>query len=36
MSPAIEQLDAEIARLQVELASVERAPPSIAERFADG
>ena len=35
MNAAIEKLDAEIARLQVEIASVERAPPTIAERFAD-
>ena len=35
MSPAIEHLDAEIARLQAEIASVERAPPTVAERFAD-
>jgi predicted nucleic acid-binding Zn-ribbon protein len=34
MSAAIEQLDAEIARLQVEMGTVERALPTIAERFA--
>jgi hypothetical protein len=33
MSP-IETFDAEIALLQAEIATVERAPPSIAERFA--
>ena len=31
----IEDLDAEIARLQAEFRSVERMPPTIAERFAE-
>jgi hypothetical protein len=34
MSPAIDQLDAEIARLQAEVSRVEHMPPTIAERFA--
>jgi hypothetical protein len=32
---SIEQIDAELARLQAELGSVERAPRTIAERYAD-
>jgi hypothetical protein len=35
LSTAIEQCDAEIARLQVEIGSVEHAPPTIAERCAE-
>jgi hypothetical protein len=35
MSSTIEKLDAEIARLQAEAASVERMPPTIADRYAD-
>ena len=31
----IEQIDAEIARLQVDIGSVERAPRTIAERYAE-
>lgn len=34
MNATIDTLDAEIARLQVEIGSVEQAPPTIAERFA--
>ena len=34
MNSAVEKLDDEIARIQVDLANVERAPPTIAERFA--
>ena len=30
----IEQIDAELARLQSEAAAVERMPPTVAERFA--
>ena len=32
---SIEQMDAEIARLQVEIGSVERAPRTVAERYAE-
>ena len=32
---SIEHMDAEIARLQAELGSVERAPRTIAERYAE-
>jgi hypothetical protein len=35
MSSAIDQLDAEIARLQAEVARVEHMPRTIAERFAE-
>jgi hypothetical protein len=35
MSPAIDQLDAEIAGLQAEVARVEHMPRTIAERFAE-
>jgi hypothetical protein len=35
MSPAIDQLDAEIAGLQAEIARVEHMPRTIAERFAE-
>ena len=34
MSTAIDNLDAEIARLQAEAARIERAPPTIADRYA--
>jgi phage-related tail protein len=35
LSPAIDKLDAEIARLQAEVAHVEHMPRTIAERFAE-
>ena len=36
MSTAIEQFDSEIAALQAEIGSVERAPPTVAERHRRG
>jgi 4-hydroxyphenylpyruvate dioxygenase-like putative hemolysin len=35
MSDELERLDSEIARLQAEAASIERAPRTIAERYAE-